>query len=456
MNKPQRSVSFKDLTVNFTHEEWQQPDPDQRLLYRDVMLEKYSNLISVGFHVSKPDVIFKLEQGEEPWIVEEISKESYTEDDDASEKDKEIQDKHLRQNASFNSKTLITERMNAFGKTYTLGMNLVPSRKIPYKCDPGGNSLKTNSEVIAAKKSEENEKVPDEHSGCQKALLHAKHVKSHSGVKKCNYNQAIEAGSQEEDLILHQNIQTLKQPFDHNKCGKPFFSRVFLSAQKRECAEKKLNECDECRKTFSKRSTLIVHQRIHRGERPYVCDDCRKTFRVKTRLTRPQRIHTGERPYECSECGKAFIENLPSLYIRKFTEGRNPMSVMNVERPFFRRQPSLSISGHTQERNLINARNVGMPLARSLTSWYIKELREERSQTSVRNVGKPSSVSQRSLHIREFTREKNPMNVVNVRKPSSASQPSTCIEEVTQGRSPMNTVSVENFYALNQPSWPIR
>nr|BAA91104.1 unnamed protein product [Homo sapiens] len=70
MAMSQESLTFKDVFVDFTLEEWQQLDSAQKNLYRDVMLENYSHLVSVGYLVAKPDVIFRLGPGGESWMAD--------------------------------------------------------------------------------------------------------------------------------------------------------------------------------------------------------------------------------------------------------------------------------------------------------------------------------------------------------------------------------------------------
>lgn len=107
----------------------------------------------------------------------------------------------------FNNKALITGRANVFIQTFTLGLNIVPPRKMLYMCDPGGNSLKTNSEIIAVKKGKDNKKAPIEHNGCERPLLHTQHEKIHSGMKKYKPDQVRKDRHQDEDLILHYTFK---------------------------------------------------------------------------------------------------------------------------------------------------------------------------------------------------------------------------------------------------------
>ncbi|XP_072492972.1 KRAB domain-containing protein 4-like [Notamacropus eugenii] len=69
-SRDQESVTFQDVAVELTLEEWVHLNPAQKRLFRDVMLENYRNLVSLGFAVYKPSMIYQLKRKKGSWMPE--------------------------------------------------------------------------------------------------------------------------------------------------------------------------------------------------------------------------------------------------------------------------------------------------------------------------------------------------------------------------------------------------
>uniref|UniRef100_A0A5F9CFT2 Uncharacterized protein n=1 Tax=Oryctolagus cuniculus TaxID=9986 RepID=A0A5F9CFT2_RABIT len=374
----QMMLTFEDLAIYFTWEEWQNMNKAQKILYRDVMLETYNSLLFLGHCITKPDLIFKLEQGGEPWMVNKCLNQSLPvamKSDDIIRMNQEIQEKDFKQDVMTNSKTSTPKRVELI-KRLNLSSSHVSKLIIkkgsysamkPEECNVchnvhphgGPDELQAGEKLDAAKVpgnsvqccehlSEDHKiqtvKPSFEHSGQGKdfkrkkiffrfCTVHMGDPCNKSTITVGKTTQIEETLHKNTNLSKHQQINTGEKLYEDMGYVEPLIYKSDLPIDQRQHTEKKpyacqpcriSHVCNECGETTYQKLDLIRHQKIHTKKKPHECNEFQKTIFQKSYLITQQRIHTEDKPHDCKDCRKAFGKKSQLVVHQRIHTGEKP------------------------------------------------------------------------------------------------------------------------------------
>nr|XP_045004997.1 zinc finger protein 25-like [Jaculus jaculus] len=348
------SLSFEDVSVDFTWEEWQELDAAQRTLYRDVMLENYSSLLFLGHRMAKSELLVKLEHGFGPWSIKESSVWSLPDVPKVADPVDTIQNNqksHLCQGGLTNRKTLNEEM-------FETELNLHQKINRESKWNRGKACLKVccqesqHTKDMMSHNCKKSSYYTCIHTKCQ--TLHIREnndydceecrkmfLKSDSTVpttytteKPCACMECGKEFTQKDVLSHHQRVHTGEKPFECAKCEKAFYMKSELTKHQRTHPGEKLYECEDCGKAFTRKSNLTIHERSHTDKKPYECADCGKGFTTKYYLNNHQRRHMGVKPYKCTDCGKDFTAKWYLFHHQKTHTGEKPYKCKDCGKGF--------------------------------------------------------------------------------------------------------------------------
>ncbi|XP_070599907.1 zinc finger protein 253-like isoform X1 [Erythrolamprus reginae] len=372
-------VSFEEVAVYFSEEEWSQLDIHQKELHWEVMLENHRNVISLGnngldnndsrepFQVinprngtEKPAIKMELENQEtiqsRDWKQESSSStdapmQGFLAPQEEIEKkyignsvkpliQMELENHEINQSDNWKEESLSSieaQKQGFFARKGEMQKKYIGNRAKLSQVKLGLNEYHPNEEYMCRDGWKHCNSSFTASSSGNVSLTSHKMIQTEEKPYKClECGKSFRRSSQ---VTSHKWIHTGKKPYTCTECGKTFTQKGNLNSHKRIHTGEKPYKCTDCGKGFCENASLIKHKRIHTGERPYMCKECGKTFTHSNQLTCHKRIHTGERPYKCEQCGKGFTNSSHLTSHKRIHTGERPYKCQECGKSFCENGP---------------------------------------------------------------------------------------------------------------------